>query len=61
MEWTQESVTEFIELYKRKEILWDPKHPMRFNKIKKKDAWEEMVNSEKALQANVLITTCQGT
>jgi hypothetical protein len=41
MEWTQENVIEFIELYKRKEI-WDPKHPMHFNKIKKQDAWEEL-------------------
>jgi len=33
---------EFIELYKRKEIIWDPKHPMHCNKIRKQDAWEEM-------------------
>jgi hypothetical protein len=25
MEWTEESVIELIELYKRKEIIWDPK------------------------------------
>jgi hypothetical protein len=31
MEWTQESVIELIELYKRKEIIWDPKHLMHFN------------------------------
>jgi hypothetical protein len=42
MEWTQENVIEFIELYKRKEITWDPKHPIHFNKIKKQDAWKEM-------------------
>jgi len=41
MEWTQESVIEFIELYRRKEIVWDPKHPMHFNKIRNKDAYEE--------------------
>jgi hypothetical protein len=42
MEWILDNVTEFIELYKRKEI-WDRKHPMHFNKIKKKqDAWKEM-------------------
>jgi hypothetical protein len=35
MEWTQESVIGFIELYTRKEIICDPKHPMHFNKIKK--------------------------
>jgi len=42
MEWTQESVIELIELYKTKEIIWDPKHPMHFNKISKQDAWEEL-------------------
>jgi hypothetical protein len=41
MEWTQESAIELIELYKRKEI-WDPKHPMHFNKIRKQDAWKEL-------------------
>jgi hypothetical protein len=42
MEWTQENVIGFIELYKRKEIIWDPKHPKHFNKIKKQDAREEL-------------------
>jgi len=42
MGWTQESVIELIELYKRKEIIWDPKHPVYFNKIIKQDAWEEL-------------------
>jgi len=42
MEWTQESAIELIELYKRKEIIWDLKHPMHFNKIRKQDAWEEL-------------------
>jgi hypothetical protein len=32
MEWTQGGVIELIELYKRKEIIWDPKHPIYFNK-----------------------------
>jgi hypothetical protein len=42
MDWTQESVIEFIELYKRKEIIWDPKYSVHFNKIRKQDAWEEL-------------------
>jgi len=42
MEWTQENVIEFIELYKRRDVIWDPKHPMHFNKIRKKDAWEAL-------------------
>jgi hypothetical protein len=61
MEWVQESVIELIEICKRKEIIWDPKHPMHFNKIKKQNAWEEMGNFEKVLQANVRITICQET
>jgi hypothetical protein len=61
MEWTQESVIGFIELYKRKEIIWGLKHPMHFNKIKKQDAWEEIGNFEKVLQANLRISTCQET
>jgi hypothetical protein len=36
MEWTQESVIELIELYKRKEIIWDPKHPMHLTKLESK-------------------------
>jgi hypothetical protein len=39
VEWTPENVIELIELYKTKEIIWDPMH---FNKIKKQDAWEEL-------------------
>jgi hypothetical protein len=42
MEWTRENVIEFNELCKRKEIVWDPKHPMHFNKIRKQEAWEEL-------------------
>ena len=40
--WTQGSAIESIELYKRKEITWDRKHPMHFNKIRQQDAWEEL-------------------
>jgi hypothetical protein len=39
VEWPQENDMEFIKLYKRKELIWDPMH---FNKIKKQDAWEEL-------------------
>jgi hypothetical protein len=35
MEWTQENVIEFIEIHRRRQIIWDPEHPMHFNKIKK--------------------------
>jgi hypothetical protein len=39
-----ESVIELIKIYKGKEMIWDPKHQMHFNKIRKRDAWEEMGN-----------------
>ena len=42
MEWTQESVIEFIVLYIRKDMIWDPKHAMHFNKIRKQGAWEDL-------------------
>jgi len=42
MERTEESVIEFIELYKRNEIKWDPKYPIHFNTIRNQDAWEEL-------------------
>jgi hypothetical protein len=42
MEWIQESVIELIEIYRRRQIMWDSKHPMHCNKIRKQDAWEEL-------------------
>jgi len=39
MEWSEGRAIGLIELYKRKEIIWDPKH---FIKIRKQDAWDEM-------------------
>jgi hypothetical protein len=54
MEWTQKNVTEFIELYKTEAIIWDPKHPMHSNKIKKQDAWEEL-----GKEMNRLVNECK--
>ncbi|CAG9771224.1 unnamed protein product [Ceutorhynchus assimilis] len=45
MEWTEDSVLEFIEIYRGKEILWNNKHPRYFNKIQKNDAWEDVARS----------------
>jgi hypothetical protein len=42
MQWTHESVIELIEIYKRKELIWDPKNPIYFNKIRKQDSWEKL-------------------
>jgi hypothetical protein len=36
MEWTQERVIEFIDRYKKQQIIWNPKHLLHFNKTKKK-------------------------
>jgi hypothetical protein len=42
MEWNQGRVIVFIKGYNREEIIWDPQHPLHFNKIKKQDAREEL-------------------
>lgn len=42
MEWTKEKTFEFIEEYRKRELLWNPKHPQYFNKILKNDAWKEL-------------------
>ena len=36
MDWTEESAIELIEVYKRKEIVWDPKHSKHFTKLESK-------------------------
>jgi len=54
MEWIQESLIELIELYKRKELIWEPKHPMHFNKIRKQDAWKEL-----GKEMNRLVDECK--
>lgn len=43
MEWTEEKMIQLVGLYEKHELLWKPKHPQHFNKIKKKtDTWEEI-------------------
>lgn len=42
MEWNEESTLLLIETYRNYEILWDTKHPLYYNKIRKNDAWEEV-------------------
>ena len=39
MEWSEEATLNFIESYRSKEILWDPKNPKYYNKIRKNDYW----------------------
>lgn len=42
MEWDHESTLSFIDKYKKHCILWDPKDPHYYNKLKKQDAWETL-------------------
>lgn len=39
MSWSNELVLEFIELYGREPILWDPKHPQHRNRSEVNNAW----------------------
>ncbi|KAL1488148.1 hypothetical protein ABEB36_015106 [Hypothenemus hampei] len=54
MEWPRESIIDFINSYRCKEILWDTKHPKYYNKIKKNDAWEEL-----AVEFNTTADECK--
>lgn len=39
MEWSEENILFLIELYRKHELLWNSKHLLYYNKIKKHDAW----------------------
>ncbi|XKL64919.1 hypothetical protein PGB90_005005 [Kerria lacca] len=40
--WSQEHILHFIDAYKQKDILWNPKNRFYYNKIKKTAAWAEL-------------------
>ncbi|RZF48460.1 hypothetical protein LSTR_LSTR009144 [Laodelphax striatellus] len=42
MEWSKENILEFIDLYKETTVLWDPRDPFHYNKVKKNEAWEDI-------------------
>lgn len=41
-EWSEEITLTLIDIYKRKTVLWDPKHKDHFKKPLKEDAWREI-------------------
>lgn len=45
MEWSEEKTLLLIELYRAAELLWDAKHALHFNKLKKHDAWEQIASA----------------
>ncbi|KAL1509953.1 hypothetical protein ABEB36_004617 [Hypothenemus hampei] len=42
MEWSEELTMKLIEVYRKYELLWNPKHPHYYNKNKKFDAWSDL-------------------
>ncbi|CAG4983890.1 unnamed protein product [Colias eurytheme] len=42
MGWDNDSVIQLIEAYKLKEILWNPQNRNYYNRLLKKDAWDEL-------------------
>lgn len=44
MDWTNQKVIDFIERYKNKPVLWDPKCSKYYNKFAKIDAWDELAD-----------------
>nr|CAH7759847.1 unnamed protein product [Callosobruchus chinensis] len=39
-EWNREKCLQLIDQYEKYPILWNPKHGLYYNKVKKNDAWE---------------------
>lgn len=42
MSWNNESVIKLIKAYKNKEIIWNPRNQNHYNRLLKKDAWDEL-------------------
>lgn len=39
MSWNSDTVLEFLELYRREQHLWDPKHPLHRNRSEVSESW----------------------
>jgi len=42
MEWSQKDTLKFIEVYKKRPLLWSLKHKFHYHKIKRNDAWIDL-------------------
>lgn len=40
--WSVETTLEFIELYKKKELIWNPRHPKHVDRAATYDSWKEL-------------------
>lgn len=54
MEWPEEMVLRLVEVYKTKNLLWDPKHKDHFKKPLREDAWREI-----AVEINSTAENCK--
>lgn len=45
MDWTNEKVMKFLELYRSHRCIWDPKHSAHKNKRKLSEAWIDIQNN----------------
>jgi hypothetical protein len=52
MEWTQDNILSFFELYEKISVLWDPNHPKYCNKLHKHDACEEIAKAMGTVPTN---------
>lgn len=43
MEWNEQNTNQFIEIYQSKQILWNVKHPLYYNKMKRHHVWEDVL------------------
>lgn len=60
-DWTNENVLKLIEIYRSKEIIWNPTNKNHFNKILKNDAWNEIASelSDHILSTAITSNDCR--
>lgn len=49
MDWDRENCLKLIDTYEQNPMLWNPKHGLYYNKIKKHDAW---INIDEIMQCD---------
>ncbi|KAJ8909275.1 hypothetical protein NQ315_008881 [Exocentrus adspersus] len=54
MEWTEDTILLLINLYRHQECLWNAKHSLYYNKLRKYDSWVQI-----AAELNTTVEECK--
>lgn len=54
MEWSEDTILLLINLYKQNECLWNAKHSLYYNKLRKYDAWIQI-----STELNIAVEECK--